>query len=155
MRLTARVAFGALAFVVPVGSVTAIAGSCSPEGVLGARLLEGTAPIQVCAATGKETLRSIEAGEKRLVLVLSEYKPSEAGRQSLSVTTPGGHDQVLGVFPAHAFSREATDLHRRFLLASPPNAADLDPTAPICVSVKLAAPDAGARVQLETWTPEK
>ena len=117
MRPVAKLAFVGFAFIVSSSSVKAIVGSYGQEAVLGARLLEGTTPVPVCTAADEETVQSIESGTKRLVLVLMEYKPSEAGPQPLSVTIPGGREQVLGVFPGRAFGREATDSHRRFLLA--------------------------------------
>ena len=158
MPLMTKLGLAALAFVAASGAVTAAAaGGCGDKDVLGARLLKGAAPVQVCAAVDEKTLRSIESGAKRLVLVLSEYRPPNSGQGSLSVTPPGGREQVLGVFPAEAFGREDIDSHRRFLLASPPDTARLDPSAPICVSVKRASLDGSglARLELKTWTPER
>ena len=157
MRLVAKFALGAFVCFAPSGSVAAIAEGCSHEGESDAKLLNGVAPIQICAAVGSKTLRSIESGKTRVVLVLSEYKPPKSGKQSLSVTTLGGHEQVLGIYPGQAFDCESIDSHHRFLLVSPPNTAGLDTSTSICVSVKFTSSDGSgsAKLQLDMWTPEK
>lgn len=149
------IAGAVLVIVGAMGSVIAAQESCSQESMLGPRLLDGTAGVEVCASPDADTLRSIESGEERLVLVLSEYLPPTSGSQALSVTALGGREQILGVFPVEAFSREDAESHRRFLLARPPMESSLEPSEPICVSVRFVSSDGSglARLQLDIWTP--
>ena len=152
-RVVIVLAAGTLAFGNSSNSMMANTGNCSQEDKLGTKVLTGETPIRVCVARSEKPPQSNESGEKRLVLVLSEFMPPKSGRKSLLVKMPDGREQVLGVFPAEAFSCEATDSHQRFLLALPPNATGPVSGLPICVSVKFVSPGGLARLALEIWSP--
>ncbi len=157
MRL-AKAAVGVFVFVVFGAALSAIMNNSGQEDVSDAQVVKGTVPVDVCTVASPDTLRSVAAGEARLLLVLSEYTPSSSGEQALSLATPDGREQVLGIFPGEAFGRDATDAHKRFLLAPPANLAEGPPgetIEPICIAVKLGGPDGLGRVHLEFWEPEE
>ena len=155
MRLVRIVAGGVVAVVVLTIWGAAIAdtitqGTTTHEYFVGARTVAGPEPMQVCAPASEETVGLIESGQELLVLVLSEYSPSESGEHEFSITTPDGFTQHVGVYPGQGFDRDAKDLHQRFMLFRGPKGLKLDCNARICVSVQLKAPDGWARLQLET-----
>ncbi len=140
-----------------VGAESILGESSKRESRLGPRLLEGSEGVEVCLLAKAETLRALQSGQSRLVLILSEYAPTKSGLQALSVTTSGGREQVLAVVPTAAFSREETESHRRFLLAPQQRAIKLGPGEPICVSVAFYSSDGSgsARLELDIWAPSR
>ena len=109
--------------------------------------------MQVCRNLDDDTVRALEAGAERVVLVLSEFRPPRSGVASLSVSRPGSTPQVVGVFPSEPFRQVETEAHRRFLLQEV-NVTGRGAGRRICVSVRFTSPsEAGyARLHLETWS---
>ena len=118
------------------------------------KVVEGSAPSELCARFDEATAASLHRGSARLVLVLTEFRPPVKGTGSLVVKS-AGREQVFGILPQTRFDRTDLDSHQRFYVGRPDEKLELEPDGSICVNVGLRSEDGSgsARLHLETWQP--
>ena len=109
--------------------------------------LTGTESVRVCGTVNHYTLRLIQSTDLMLILVLSEYKPSEYGVQEFSVTTSSGDREIFLPFPDEPFGPLMEQY--KWLTIMPDLMQGNEIHISLCVSVELALSDGQAQLHLD------